>query len=73
LAIELVVENGAHRAVGRRADLDRPCRGGFEEVGAEWSHQPHDPKSGAEALLGRCRLAAHRAAAERPAVINNRN
>src|SRR5437899_2328517 len=29
LAIELVVEDGAHRPIGQRADLDRPRGGGF--------------------------------------------
>src|SRR6266487_857139 len=52
LAIEPVVEDGAHRAVGQGADLDRPGGGGFEATGAERSHQPHDAKAGAEALFG---------------------
>ena len=52
LAIELVVEDRAHRAVGQGADLDRPRGGGFEAMGTEWSHQPHDAEAGAEALLG---------------------
>ena len=51
LAIELVVEDGAHRAVGQRADLDRPRGGGFEAIGAEWPHQAHDAEAGTEALL----------------------
>src|ERR1700758_5742613 len=49
--IELVVEDRAHRAVGQRADLNRPRGGGFEAIGAEWAHQPHDAEAGAEALL----------------------
>ena len=52
LAIELVVEDRTHRTVGRGADLDRPRRGGFETIGAERPHQPHDAKAGAESLLG---------------------
>src|SRR5438067_13911983 len=51
LAIELVVEDRAHRAVGQRADLDRPRGGGFQAIGAEWAHQPHDAEAGAEPLL----------------------
>ena len=35
LAVEPVVEDRAHRAVGQRADLDRPRGGGFEAIGAE--------------------------------------
>jgi hypothetical protein len=52
LAIELVVEEGAHRAVGQRADLDRPRGGGFEAIGTERPHQPHDAEAGSEALFG---------------------
>src|ERR1700737_4461611 len=52
LAIELVVEDGADRAVGQRADLDRPRGSGFEAIGAEWPHQPDDAKAGSEALFG---------------------
>src|ERR1700758_5163428 len=51
LAIELVVEDGTHRAVGQRADLDRSRGGGFEAIGAEWPHQPHDAEASAEALF----------------------
>ena len=51
LAIELVVEDRPHRTVGQGADLDRPRGGGFEAIGAEWPHQPHDAKAGPEALL----------------------
>jgi IstB-like ATP binding protein len=51
LAIELVVEDGAHRAVGQGADLDCPRGGGFEAIGAERPHQPHDAEAGSEALL----------------------
>src|SRR5258707_5100031 len=51
LAIELVVEDRAHRAVGQRADLDRSRGGGFEAIGAEWPHQAHDAEASTEALL----------------------
>src|SRR6516225_941611 len=51
LAIELVVEDGAHRTVGQGADLDCPGGGGFQAIGAEWPHQPHNAKAGSEALL----------------------
>jgi hypothetical protein len=51
LAIELVIEDRAHRAVGEGADLDGAgcCR--FETLGAERPHQAHDAEAGAEALL----------------------
>ena len=52
LAIELVVKDRAHRTVGHGPDFDRPRRGGFETIGAERPHQPHDAEAGAEALLG---------------------
>src|ERR1700738_2181012 len=52
LAIELVVEDGAHRTVGQGADLDCPRGGGFEAIGAERPHQPHDAEASAEALFG---------------------
>ena len=52
LAIELVVEDGAHRAVGQGADLDCPGGGRFEAIGAERPHQPHDAEASAEALFG---------------------
>src|SRR5438552_17516179 len=52
LAIELVVEDGAHRAVGQGADLDCPRGGGFEAIGAEPPHQPHDAEASAEAPRG---------------------
>src|ERR1700730_12248331 len=51
LAIELVVEDRAHRAVGQGADLDRPRGGGFETIGAERPYQPDDAEAGPEALL----------------------
>src|ERR1700730_7242912 len=52
LAIELVVEDGAHETVGQGADLDCPRGGGFEAIGAERPHQPHDAEASAEALFG---------------------
>src|SRR2546423_12724892 len=52
LAIELVVEDGASRAVGQRADLDRPRGGSFEAIGAERPHQAHNAEAGTEALFG---------------------
>src|SRR5438309_1335237 len=52
LAIELVVEDGAHRAVGQRADLDRPRGGSFEAIGAERPYQAHNAEAGTEALFG---------------------
>ena len=52
LAIELVVEDRAHRAVGQRADLDRPRSGGFEAIGAERPYQAHNAEAGTEALFG---------------------
>src|ERR1700740_2087330 len=51
LAIELVVEDRAHRAVAQRADLDRPRGSGFEATATEWPHQPDNAQPGAEALL----------------------
>ena len=52
LAVELVVEDRAHRAIGQRADLDGAhcCR--FEAIGAEWPHQADDAKARAEPLFG---------------------
>src|ERR1700687_2378597 len=51
LAIELVVEDRAHRAVGQRTDLDGARGRRFEAIGAERPHQAHDAETGAEALL----------------------
>src|SRR5271156_419523 len=39
LAVELVVEDRAHRAVGQGADLDGAHRCCFETLGAEWPDQ----------------------------------
>jgi hypothetical protein len=52
LAIELVVEDGAHRAIGQGADLDRPRGGAFEAIGTEWPRQADDAEASAEALFG---------------------
>src|SRR5271170_2862788 len=52
VAIELVVEDRAHRAVGQRADLDGAGRCRFEAIGAGRPHQAHDAQAGAEALFG---------------------
>src|ERR1700726_4846502 len=52
LAIELVVEDRAHRAVGQRADLDGARGRRFETLGAERPHQANDTETGAEALFG---------------------
>jgi hypothetical protein len=52
LAIELVVEDGSHRAVGQRADLDCPRGGGFQTIGAERPHQARNAEAGTEALFG---------------------
>src|ERR1700688_4083594 len=52
LAIELVVEDRAHRAVGQRADLDSARHRRFETLGAERPDQAHDAEAGTEALFG---------------------
>src|ERR1700738_1920410 len=51
LAIELVIEDRTHRTVGQGGDLDCPRGGGFEAIGAERPHEPHDAEAGPEALL----------------------
>src|SRR5215469_16896281 len=51
LAIELVVEDGAHRTVGQGADLDCPGRGGFQAVGGVWPRQSPNARAGTEALI----------------------
>ena len=51
LAVELVVEDRAHRAVGQGADLDGAHRCCFETFGAERPDQAHDAQAGAEALF----------------------
>jgi hypothetical protein len=52
LAIELVVEDRTHRAVGQRADLDSVHRRRFDPIGAKRPHQAHDAEAGTEPLLG---------------------
>src|SRR5919109_5258865 len=52
MSIELVVEDGADRSVGERADLDGACGGGLQACDAERSRQPQDAETGSEALLG---------------------
>jgi hypothetical protein len=51
LAVELVVEDRAHRAVGECADLNCPCGRSFEPIGAERLHQADNAETGAEALF----------------------
>jgi hypothetical protein len=52
VSIELVIEDGADRAIAERTDLDGACRGGFQPCDAERPCQPQDAKAGSEALLG---------------------
>jgi hypothetical protein len=52
LAVELIVEDRAYRAVGQRADLDGAHRCRFEAIDSERSHQADDAEAGAEALFG---------------------
>jgi hypothetical protein len=52
VSIELVVEDGADRAVGERADLDGVRCSGFQTRDAERPRQPQDAEVGSEALLG---------------------
>ena len=52
LAIELVVEDRANRAIGQRADLDGARCRRFETHGTVRPHQADDAETGAEALLG---------------------
>lgn len=52
LAIELVVEDRAHRAIVEGADLDGAHGSGFEAVCAKRPDQSHDSESGAETLFG---------------------
>src|SRR5438309_10552157 len=66
LAIELVVEDGAHRAVGQRADLDRPRGGGFETIGTEWPHEPRQARKPCSGWGRRSRISSHSAAVAGP-------
>src|SRR6478609_8431716 len=52
VSIELVVEDGADRAIGERADLDGMRCSGFQTCDAERPRQPQDAEAGSEALLG---------------------
>ena len=52
LAIELVVEDRAHRAVGQGADLDGARGRRPRAVPRRTARQPQDAEAGAEALLG---------------------
>ena len=52
VAIEIVVEDGFDRAVGPRADIERPRRGRLDPLGAERLDQPDDAETGSKALFG---------------------
>jgi len=73
LAIELVVEDRAHRAVGQRADLDGASGGRFEAVGTERPYQADNAQAGTEALFGMCgrrsRISSHNAAVAGPMAV----
>ena len=50
--IEVVVEDGFHRTVGARADVDGALRCGFQTLGAMGTGQPNNAETGAKALFG---------------------
>src|ERR1700722_21024547 len=50
--IEIVGEDRFDRAVGARADVDRPRGGGFEPLLPVGSGEPDDAETGAKALFG---------------------
>src|ERR1700726_1167991 len=52
--IEIVGEDRFDRAVGARADIDRPHGGGIEPLLPVGSGEPDDAETSAEALLGMC-------------------
>src|SRR5262249_22949581 len=52
VAIELVVEDGADRSVGERADLDGARGGRFQPRDAERPRQTQDAEAGSEPLFG---------------------
>ena len=52
VSIELVVEDGADRSVGERADLDGARGGGFQPCDPERPRQPEDAEAGSESLFG---------------------
>src|SRR5208282_5075592 len=56
LAIELVVENGADRAVAAGADLKGAQAGRLHPLAAEGLGEPYDAQAGAEALFGMAAL-----------------
>ena len=56
LAIELVVEDGADRAVAARADLKGPQASRFDALAAEGFDEPDNAQAGAEALFGMAAL-----------------
>ena len=51
LAIQIVLQDGRHRRVGARADVEGATAGGFEPLMAEVGRVPQDTDRGAEALL----------------------
>ena len=51
LAIQIVLQDGRHRRVGARADVEGATAGGFEPFMAEVGGMPQDTDRGAEALL----------------------
>src|SRR5438445_2956540 len=52
VSIEFVVEDGADRSIGERANLDSARCGGFQTCDAERPHQAQDAEAGSESLLG---------------------
>ena len=52
VAIEIVVEDGADRAVGQRADLEARVAAASSRATPNGLDQPQDAEAGAEALLG---------------------
>src|SRR6476660_9315615 len=51
-AIEVVLQDRVDRAVGARADLERPATSGFEPLTTVDLGEPQDADAGAEALFG---------------------
>src|SRR5277367_3485969 len=52
LAIAVGLQDRVDRAVGSRADLQRPAAGSLQPLGPVVFDEPHDADAGAEALLG---------------------
>ena len=50
--IEVVVEDGFHRTVGARANVDGALRCSFQTLGAMGTGQPNNAETGAKALFG---------------------